>query len=278
MQAALDELWPYTGELFAPDAIDDELVAAGVGRTSRPCGALATAVDAVLDEATLAVPDDGLHAARAASGAGTPSISATSWPRCSSSSAPIRGPPGEAMQIEQDRHASRRAAAGTRSIEQVWSWLGEVPDPEIPAISVVDLGIVRDVAFDGPELVVTVTPTYSGCPATPPSPSDRGAPRAWARRVRLRNRLAPAWTTDWISLRRGEAARLRHRPARGRRHGRERIGLTARRSPDRLPALRLDRHRAHQRVRLHALQGAVPLPGVPGALRLLQVPLRPANE
>jgi ring-1,2-phenylacetyl-CoA epoxidase subunit PaaD len=48
---------------------------------------------------------------------------------------------------------------------QVWAWLGEVPDPEIPVISVVDLGIVRDVAFDGDECVVTITPTYSGCPA-----------------------------------------------------------------------------------------------------------------
>jgi ring-1,2-phenylacetyl-CoA epoxidase subunit PaaD len=87
------------------------------------------------------------------------------------------------------------------SIEQVWSWLGEVPDPEIPAISVVDLGIVRDVAFDGPELVVTVTPTYSGCPAnTAIALAIEAALHAHGLdRVRLRNRLAPAWTTYWIS-------------------------------------------------------------------------------
>ena len=87
------------------------------------------------------------------------------------------------------------------SIEQVWSWLGEVPDPEIPAISVVDLGIVRDVAFDGPELIVTVTPTYSGCPAnTAIALAIEAALHAHGLdRVRLRNRLAPAWTTDWIS-------------------------------------------------------------------------------
>ena len=49
---------------------------------------------------------------------------------------------------------------------EVWQWLAEVSDPEIPVISLVDLGIIRDVAWQGETLVVTVTPTYSGCPAT----------------------------------------------------------------------------------------------------------------
>jgi metal-sulfur cluster biosynthetic enzyme len=52
------------------------------------------------------------------------------------------------------------------SIKDIWRWLAEVPDPEIPVVSVTDLGIVRDLAWDGDTLVVTVTPTYSGCPAT----------------------------------------------------------------------------------------------------------------
>ena len=52
------------------------------------------------------------------------------------------------------------------STDQVWRWLSEVPDPEIPVISVTELGIVRDVAWHDDTLVVTVTPTYSGCPAT----------------------------------------------------------------------------------------------------------------
>ena len=58
----------------------------------------------------------------------------------------------------------------TPSVAQVWEWLEDVPDPEIPAISIVDLGIVRRVAWTGdaaaPELHVAITPTYSGCPAT----------------------------------------------------------------------------------------------------------------
>jgi ring-1,2-phenylacetyl-CoA epoxidase subunit PaaD len=86
------------------------------------------------------------------------------------------------------------------STEQVWRWLSEVPDPEIPVISVTDLGIVRDVAWDNDTLVVTVTPTYSGCPATAVINLDieqvlraRGLEK-----VRLERRLSPPWTTDWI--------------------------------------------------------------------------------
>ena len=91
------------------------------------------------------------------------------------------------------------------SLEQIWTWLSEVPDPEIPVISVVDLGIVRDVYWHGEgleaELRVAITPTYSGCPATQVIAHDiEAALRAHGiRRLRLENRLAPAWTTDWIS-------------------------------------------------------------------------------
>jgi ring-1,2-phenylacetyl-CoA epoxidase subunit PaaD len=87
------------------------------------------------------------------------------------------------------------------SVEQVWDWLGEVPDPEIPVISVVDLGIVRDVRWRDEELVVTVTPTYSGCPATAViSLMIEGALRdRGLERVRLEQRISPPWTTDWIS-------------------------------------------------------------------------------
>ena len=52
------------------------------------------------------------------------------------------------------------------SIEAVWEWLEDVPDPEIPVVSVVDLGIVRNAEWRDDTLVVTITPTYSGCPAT----------------------------------------------------------------------------------------------------------------
>jgi ring-1,2-phenylacetyl-CoA epoxidase subunit PaaD len=87
------------------------------------------------------------------------------------------------------------------TIDQVWTWLGEVPDPEIPVISVVDLGIVRDVAFEGDECVVTITPTYSGCPAMEViAESVIDALRARGlHKVKLKSQLSPAWTTDWMS-------------------------------------------------------------------------------
>jgi ring-1,2-phenylacetyl-CoA epoxidase subunit PaaD len=96
------------------------------------------------------------------------------------------------------------------TVEQAWSWLGNVSDPEIPVISVVDLGIVRDVRWsdagndDGSlhdELVVTITPTYSGCPAIRVIAQEiENALRARGiEHVRLERRLSPPWTTDWIT-------------------------------------------------------------------------------
>lgn len=87
------------------------------------------------------------------------------------------------------------------SIDQVWEWLEEVPDPEIPVISVVDLGIVRDVAWDDDTLEVTVTPTYSGCPATTVISLDiESALRSHGvEKIALKRRISPAWTTDWLS-------------------------------------------------------------------------------
>lgn len=83
---------------------------------------------------------------------------------------------------------------------QAWDVLARVPDPEIPAISVTELGIVRDVqaAEDGVDVVVT--PTYSGCPATEViERSIRDAlAAAGALRVSVRQQLSPAWSTDWM--------------------------------------------------------------------------------
>ncbi len=86
-------------------------------------------------------------------------------------------------------------------IADVWDWLAEVPDPEIPVISLTDLGIIRDVAWDDDTLVVTVTPTYSGCPATSVINLDIEAALAakGLEKVALKRQLSPAWTTDWIS-------------------------------------------------------------------------------
>ncbi len=87
------------------------------------------------------------------------------------------------------------------SITDVWDWLAEVPDPEIPVISVTDLGIVRDVSYDGATLVVAITPTYSGCPAMAVIDLDIETHLAakGVDSLRLERRLSPPWTTDWIT-------------------------------------------------------------------------------
>jgi len=86
-------------------------------------------------------------------------------------------------------------------VDEVWRWLAAVPDPEIPVISLTDLGIIRAVAFEGETLVVTLTPTYSGCPATSVISMDvEAALRAnGIENLRIERQLAPPWTTDWIS-------------------------------------------------------------------------------
>lgn len=87
------------------------------------------------------------------------------------------------------------------SAAQAWAVLGTVPDPEVPVLSVCDLGIVRDVVERDDGLEVVLTPTYSGCPATEViEQSVRDALEgAGFGPVKVSTRMAPAWTTDWIS-------------------------------------------------------------------------------
>ena len=82
-------------------------------------------------------------------------------------------------------------------VRDIWAVLKGVPDPEIPVVSVMDLGIVRDVLPDK----VVITPTYSGCPAT--DVIERTIREALDsngyREVAIETVLNPPWTTDWIS-------------------------------------------------------------------------------
>jgi ring-1,2-phenylacetyl-CoA epoxidase subunit PaaD len=92
------------------------------------------------------------------------------------------------------------AESTTTRIDEAWRALAAVPDPEVPAISIVELGIVRGVAqADDGTLDVTLTPTYSGCPATEVIEASVYEALAPLGRVRVRQQRAPAWTTDWIS-------------------------------------------------------------------------------
>ena len=131
-------------------------------------------------------------------------------------------------------------------VQGIWAVLKDVPDPEIPAVSVLDLGIVRSVEEDK----VIITPTYSGCPATHfIEQSIREAlDAAGFRDVAIETRLA-AGMDHRLDQRggQGQAPRLRHRPARPRQ--------------DRdLPAMRIDRYRGSQPLRFNPVQGAMALP------------------
>ncbi|WP_319413685.1 1,2-phenylacetyl-CoA epoxidase subunit PaaD [uncultured Cohaesibacter sp.] len=87
------------------------------------------------------------------------------------------------------------------SVDTIWDWLGEVPDPEIPVVSVAELGIIREVRYEGDMLVVAVTPTYSGCPATAviDLAIEEKLREKGVDRLRLERRLSPPWTSDWIT-------------------------------------------------------------------------------
>ena len=87
------------------------------------------------------------------------------------------------------------------TVDRLRELVAEVPDPEIPVLTIDDLGILRDVAEDGGRLTVTLTPTYSGCPAIDPirdAVADTAAGAGFAD-VEVVLQLRPAWTTAWMS-------------------------------------------------------------------------------
>jgi len=87
------------------------------------------------------------------------------------------------------------------SADDVRAWLDRVPDPEIPILSVNDLGIVRNIRVAGSRVTVSVTPTYTGCPATEVIEGmiERELRRRGIEEVEIERLLSPPWTTDWLS-------------------------------------------------------------------------------
>ena len=86
--------------------------------------------------------------------------------------------------------------------EKIYSYLEGVMDPEVPVLSVIDLGIVRDVVFhNADELEIIITPTYSGCPAMDVIATNIRIQLAVLgfKKIKITQILSPAWTTDWIS-------------------------------------------------------------------------------
>ncbi|WP_285136437.1 1,2-phenylacetyl-CoA epoxidase subunit PaaD [Microbacterium sp. lyk4-40-TSB-66] len=89
----------------------------------------------------------------------------------------------------------------TAVLERARDLAAAVVDPEVPVLTIADLGVLRDVRLDGDTVTVTITPTYSGCPAVDAIRDDivLALTSAGFERVVVKTTLAPAWTTDWMS-------------------------------------------------------------------------------
>jgi ring-1,2-phenylacetyl-CoA epoxidase subunit PaaD len=131
----------------------------------------------------------------------------------------------------------------TPTLDALWHVLESVPDPEIPVVSVVELGIVRGLEWDATDqatLVVRITPTYSGCPAHEVIVAGiaRALMAAGVTRMKMETQLSPPWSTDWIA----PEARVKLReygiapPAAGG-SGSARIDVSSLRSPRRAQAV-----------------------------------------
>ena len=85
--------------------------------------------------------------------------------------------------------------------DEIWKLMKDINDPEIPVLSIIDLGIVRDIKFNDTEVEVFITPTYSGCPAMDViSMNIRMALlKEGFNKIKITQQLSPAWTTDWMS-------------------------------------------------------------------------------
>jgi ring-1,2-phenylacetyl-CoA epoxidase subunit PaaD len=118
------------------------------------------------------------------------------------STAPRAGDAFHTANAANAANATTAAPAADATLTRAWSVLEAVPDPEIPVVSIRELGILRDVrrAADG-ALEVVITPTYSGCPAMSQIAEDigRALDAAQLTPYRVVTVLAPAWTTDWIT-------------------------------------------------------------------------------
>ena len=189
-QAAVDELWQFTADLFAADHVEDELVVRGVAPDPAELRlAFDSTVREVFGAAFLAIPADAYQ--RLGGAHRVPHVA----PR-----APVAG---DAVALPLPSRSDLVTAMGATvlSVERLRSLVGEIFDPELPPLTLADFGILRSVQSQGDTVVVTVTPTYSGCPAVEFIEEEirtvLGA--AGCKEFRVERCLSPAWTSDWIT-------------------------------------------------------------------------------
>jgi len=185
-QAAIDDLWAFTGEMFEMDDTDRALIESGVA----------------VDPAALQ-PKWLRHRERGDACVAGHGMDAERWPQRPSQRAPRPSPQriavdatnlsGCVMVIDMIDHTEMR--------QRAWDVAAEVVDPEIPVLTIADLGVLRDIAINDGRIEVTITPTYSGCPAMNmiALELELALERAGFRDSKIRTVLSPAWTTDWMS-------------------------------------------------------------------------------
>lgn len=111
----------------------------------------------------------------------------------------VRAEPVEASCTEVPKWVST-GSTRTDVLARAEKIAAQIPDPEIPVITLADLGVLRDVREENGEIVVTITPTYAGCPAMHQMEDDlRTALAAENIAARIETVLTPAWSTDWIT-------------------------------------------------------------------------------
>lgn len=184
-EAALLEVWPFIDELFLSHSVElslkDSAVDPALLRTDFDAG-----IDKVLRAAGLVRP----HVASAAAVAGRRGRR----PAHGASRPLIGRAAGRRPRPPRSEVVSTRIAAA-------WEIAAAVPDPEMPYVTVADLGILRGVAECDGRTIVTISPTFSGCPALTEIRRDLHdrLVRAGFGPVEIRTALSPAWTTDWIT-------------------------------------------------------------------------------
>ncbi len=91
--------------------------------------------------------------------------------------------------------------AQTLSVDQIWQALNTIADPEIPVVSLVELGVVRDVQLDIDRVLITITPTFAACPAMHHMREEifEKLKAIGVERLEVRTSLSPPWTSEWLS-------------------------------------------------------------------------------
>jgi ring-1,2-phenylacetyl-CoA epoxidase subunit PaaD len=105
------------------------------------------------------------------------------------------------VSVRDDLETPAPRALDAAAADRARAIAADVKDPEVPVLTIEDLGVLRDVRVDGDRVIVTITPTYSGCPAMEAIRDGvmLALTAAGFERVEVRLALSPAWTTDWMT-------------------------------------------------------------------------------